>query len=294
MIDLNDLGMVVCRPALQKDTEEVLELCSHIWGGGDYIPTVWDEWLADPDGFLGVAELGGRVVGIFKLTKFQEQEWYLEGLRVHPDVQGRGIAAHMHDYVINMWRKMGHGIIRLVTGSYNVKVHQMCERTGFKRIAEFIPYRAPSVLEGTSNFNSLTAEEAQQAMEFVLNSPTHALSGGFINLGWVYADLQLKHIREAIGEGHAWWWKQGRGFISIWEDQEGDEHEPGVQLLACQVTDLGEILADCRRLMGEMGYQSAGWVAPNQPEVLSQLEKAGFERSWDVSLYIYELRSQEG
>jgi hypothetical protein len=29
--------IVVCRPALLKDTEDVLELCSHIWDGGDYI-----------------------------------------------------------------------------------------------------------------------------------------------------------------------------------------------------------------------------------------------------------------
>jgi hypothetical protein len=128
----------------------------------------------------------------------------------------------------------------------------------------------------------------------VQNSPSHALSRGFINLGWVYADLQLKHIREAIGAGHAWWWKQGKGFISIWEDEEGEDHEPGIQLIACPLIDLGDMLADYRKLMGMMGYPSAGWVAPNQPEVLSCLEKAGFERSWDVSLYIYELRSQEG
>ena len=82
-------------------------------------------------------------MGVFKLTKFQEGEWYLEGLRVHPDFQGKGIASHIHEYVVDTWRRMGSGIIRLVTGSYNVKVHHMCEQTGFKRIAEFIPYRAP-------------------------------------------------------------------------------------------------------------------------------------------------------
>jgi CBS domain-containing protein len=56
--------LVLCRPALQKDTDDMLELCSHIWEGGDYIPSVWDEWMADPEGLLGVAEMDGRVVGI--------------------------------------------------------------------------------------------------------------------------------------------------------------------------------------------------------------------------------------
>ena len=292
MHNLNQADIVVCRPALRKDTDEVMELCSHIWDGGDYIPMVWEDWLADPDGMLGVAEMSGRVVGIFKLTKFKEQEWYMEGLRVHPDVQGRGIAAHIHEYVLETWRHRGSGVIRLTTGSYNIKVHQMCERTGFKRIAEFIPYRAPCLPEGENHFDLLKSDEAQRAMDFVLGNPMHDLSWGLINLGWVYADPQPKYIQEAIGEGHAWWWKGGEGFLSIWEDREDDGHAPGIQLVACPVDDLLDLLVDYCRLMGEMGYNSAGWVAPNQPEVLNCLEQVGFQRSWDVSLFVFELKSE--
>jgi GNAT superfamily N-acetyltransferase len=293
MTNFDNLNIVVCRPALQKDTEEVMELSSHIWDGGDYIPRVWDEWLADPEGLLGVAEFGGRVIGVFKLTKFQDQEWYMEGLRVHPDFQGKGIASHIHEYVVESWRRMGSGIIRLTTGSYNVKVHRMCEQTGFRQVAEFIPYRATSMLEGGSNFTGLHLDEASRALEFVTRSPTHALSKGLINLGWVYADPQLKYIQEAISDGHAWWWRDGLGYISIWEDEEDDDRAPGIQIIGCSLSDLQEILIDYRRLMGEIGYKSAGWVAPNQPEVISSLEKAGFERSWDVSLYVYEMGSKD-
>jgi GNAT superfamily N-acetyltransferase len=294
MLLLNDLDVLVCRPALEKDTGDVMELCSHIWDGGDYIPSVWEEWLADPDGLLGVAEMAGRVVGVFKLTKFSEQEWYMEGLRVHPDAQGKGIAAHIHDYAVETWRRMGSGSIRLVTGSYNIKIHHMCERTGFQRIAEFIPYRAPCLNDAKGRFTRLEQEEAERALYFICNSPTHALSSDLINLGWVYANLQLKHIEKAIREGHAWWWNGGMGFLSIWEDTEDEEHEPGIQVLGCREEDLVEILIEYRRLMGEIGYPSAGWVAPNQPIVLSALEKAGFVRSWDSSLYVFESRTTIG
>ncbi len=291
MMSNTDTDIVICRPAQAKDTEAVMELSSHIWDGGDYIPHVWDEWMADPEGLLGVAEMHGRVAGVFKLTKFQEGEWYMEGLRVHPDFQGRGVASHIQEYILETWRRMGNGIIRLTTGSYNVKVHRMCEQKGFKRIAEFIPYRAPSLAEGTSSFISLGVGEANHAIEFVLSSPAHALSSGLINLGWVYADPQLKHIENAIKERHAWWWRDGMGFISIWEDEDDEEQVPGIQLLACPVSDLGELLMDYRRLMGEEGYKTAGWTAPNKPEVITTLDDTGYERSWDVSLYIFELRS---
>jgi GNAT superfamily N-acetyltransferase len=291
MINFNHLDIVVCRPALRKDKDEVFELCSHIWDGGDYIPAVWEDWLADPDGLFGVAEMGGRVVGIFKLTKFAEDEWYMEGLRVHPDVQGMGVAAHIHEYVLETWHCIGKGIIRLTTGSYNVKVHHMCERSGFTRIAEFIPYRAPCLMEGESQFTPLNIEDATIAMDFILHNPIHQLSWGLINLGWVYANPQLKHIQKAINEGHAWWWKGRLGLLSIWEDHEDDRQEPGIQLAGCAIDDLGEFLLDYRRMMGRIGYQSAGWVAPNHAELLECLENAGFQRSWDVSLYVFELRA---
>jgi GNAT superfamily N-acetyltransferase len=290
MNELNRPRNVVCRPALLKDTDEVFELCSHIWEGGDYIPMVWEEWLADRDGMLGVAEMGGHVVGVFKLTKFAEQEWYMEGLRVHPEVQGRGIASHIHDYVVETWQRMGSGIIRLVTGSYNIKIHQLCEKSGFKRMAEFIPYRAPCLQDEQSHFSLLGIDEAQQAFEDVLVNPMHAYSWGLINLGWVYANPQLKHIQEAVHDGHAWKWRGNAGFLSIWEDREDESNEPGIQLVMCSIDSLEELLLDYCRLMGEIGYQTAGWVAPNNIEVLACLERAGFQRSWDKSLYVYELK----
>jgi ribosomal protein S18 acetylase RimI-like enzyme len=291
MINIDNSNIVVCRPALAKDKAEVMEISSHIWEGGDYLPHVWDEWLADPEGMLGVAELTGRVVGVFKLTKFQVDEWYMEGLRVHPDFRDRGVASHIQNYILETWRRMGGGVVRLVTASSNVKVHHMCEQSGFKRIAEFIPYRTEILREATGSFTSAKPGDATRAMDFVKHSQTHALSRGLINLGWVFAEPQLKHFQETVHAGHAWWWKQGIGYISIWEDEEDDERDPGIELLACPLDRLGDILIDYRRLMDKVGYKTAGWTAPNQPEVISALEKAGFQRSWDISLYVYELKA---
>jgi ribosomal protein S18 acetylase RimI-like enzyme len=286
-----DFNEVVCRPALKMDTDQVMELCSHIWDGGDYIPIVWDEWLADPEGLLGVAELNGRVVGVFKLTRFQENEWYLEGLRVHPEVQGKGIAAHIHNYVVETWRKMGGGRVRLVTHSENVKVQHMCEQGGFKRIAEFIPYRADSLQGGTSGFTRVGTGEAQIALDFISHSQTQELSASLVNLEWVYAELQLKYIHQAITDELAWWWHGGLGFLSYWVEEEEEDRQPGIQLIGCRINDLADLLVDYRRLMGTLGYSSAGWVAPNHPVVIDCLNQAGFNRSWDKSLYVYELRS---
>jgi ribosomal protein S18 acetylase RimI-like enzyme len=81
------------------DTPEVMELTRTIWDGEDYVPHVWWEWFLDPRGLLAVAEYGGMVVGLGKLTQLSERDWWMEGLRVHPDFERRGIASHLNDSI---------------------------------------------------------------------------------------------------------------------------------------------------------------------------------------------------
>ncbi len=291
MNNMIEIDSVVCRPALRQDTAQVMELSSHIWDGGDYIPMVWEKWMSDSEGLLGVAELRGRVAGVFKLTKFHDGEWWMEGLRVHPDFQGMGVASHIQKYIVETWRRIGSGVIRLATASFNVKVHHMSEQGGFKHIAEFIPYKAPAIQDSVNNFTLVTIDEAETALNIVSDSPTHALSACLINMGWMFGSPRLKHIEDEIGNKQAWWWRNSSAFLAIFEDEEDDETEAAVQLMACSVDDLANLLADYRKLIGQIGVKTASWMAPNHPQVIASLEKAGFERTWEHSLYIFELKS---
>jgi hypothetical protein len=40
---------VLCRQAVEVD---VIEFCKGIWDGEDYVPSVWEDWLQDPNGLL--------------------------------------------------------------------------------------------------------------------------------------------------------------------------------------------------------------------------------------------------
>jgi hypothetical protein len=80
---------VTCRPAQVDDTPDVLELTHTIWEGEDYNPQVWQDWLADTQGLLAVAEHDGRVLGLGKLTCLAAGQWWLEGLRTHPEFERR-------------------------------------------------------------------------------------------------------------------------------------------------------------------------------------------------------------
>lgn len=296
-IDPNKYPAIVCRPALPKDTPDVIELTHRIWEGEDYVPEIWSDWLGDPEGLLAVAEYGGRVAGLGKLTRLSENEWWMEGLRVHPDVEGRGIASHLNDYVLDFWKRNGSGVVRLATGSYNEPVHHMCKRSGFTKVGEYTSYSAP-LLPGEQKktsqaFSPLKEIEVPKALDVATRSPVMALSFGLMDLGWRWAIPKAEYISTAVRNQGAWWWRGEHGLLLTRENQgEGDERIPTLQLVACSVPDLAECLQDLRRWLPGRRYGQLKWFAPVRPEMEPVLEAAGFQRGWDDSLFIYEKRSE--
>jgi GNAT superfamily N-acetyltransferase len=279
---------VICRPALPKDTPQVLELTRTIWDGEDYVPMVWGEWMEDTRGLLAVAEWGGRVVGTGKLSLFSPQDVWLEGLRVHPDYEGRGIASHMHDYLINTWLRTGEGTLRLATASFRLPVQHLAERSGFSKIAEFSTYTAPPIEGKRHSFSLLREKELSEALEFACKSPTFALSSSLMDLGWQWTAPDEDHIAEAAGRQQAWWWQDRRGLLVIWEDRESATPRPIISIAACAIGDLQDFLLDYRVVVGNAGYDQAGWAAPLHPDLKPILEASGFNRDWEDAVYVYE------
>ena len=282
------LARVVCRPALLKDTAGMLELTSHIWEGNDYLPQVWAEWLADPEGFLAVAEYGGRLAGIAMLEYQQPGEWYLAGLRVHPDFEGRGIAGKLHDYLLEIFQR-GHmrGVIRLAT--YRPKVKHLCDRTGFTMLCEFTIFSAPALPEPVDAFTPITRNQVADLLAIVELSPVFEWHARMYGHGWTWSSPQPKYVEQAVEQGRAWLWRAGLGALVAGEDT--DEHErpvPFVALLGCAQEHLPELLVDYRRLAAAQGYQEAGWVASLHPDLQPYLAGAGFERGWDIALGLFE------
>jgi hypothetical protein len=293
-LQLEKYPVIVCRPALPKDTPEVMALTRTIWEGEDYVPQVWPEWLADPQGLLAVAEYGGRVSGLAKLTCLAPGEWWLEGLRVDPQLEGRGIASRLHGYLTGYWERSLSGILRLATASFRAPVQHLSEGSGFQKVGEFTIYRAQPLapqngIEADKAFKPLQPGEAGDALDFILNSPQLPGDPGLMDLGWQWASPSVAAVEEAIERGQAWWWRDRRALLLANEDDEdgGESVYLRIQLLACPAEDLGACLAEIRALAGELGYAQAAWTAPLHPLLAAPLESAAFHREWDASLYLY-------
>ncbi|MGD8597084.1 MAG: hypothetical protein PVJ26_08665, partial [Anaerolineae bacterium] len=77
-----DLSRFHLRPGRPADRPAMERVCARTWEWGDYIPEVWEEWLADEGGLVLVGEWAGQVVALSKITFYPDGQVWLEGMRV--------------------------------------------------------------------------------------------------------------------------------------------------------------------------------------------------------------------
>lgn len=285
---------IVCRPALPMDTPDVIELTRRIWEGEDYVPHVWAEWLQDPDGILAVAERGGVIVGLGKLTKLSASDWWMEGLRVHPNHEGRGIASHLNNYLFNYWLRTGSGFIRLATSSSREPVKHLSKQMGFREVGEFTTYKASTIKtaedhETNPAFKPMTAEETDEAVELLCDSSKGWLPYGLMDLGWQWATPRAQHFAQYMKDNQVWWWRERQGLLIVVQKSDDSESSARIRMLACSKVDVVAFLLDARYLAGSAVFDQITWLAPLHPEIEDKLSKAGFQRDWEGSLLLFEM-----
>ena len=267
----------------------MLEITRTIWDGHDYVPSVWDQWLRDATGWLAVAEWGGRVVGLARLARFGELDWWNQGLRVHPDFRGKGIASHLFEYILDCWDRIGSGTVRFTTTADRYPVHHLAERKSFERVGEFTAFSAPAIGEPSAHFSPITLDQAENALAFAQGSALLEWQSGLLNWGWEWATPELKWFLEAIEQGHAWWWKNGQGLLLTHIDDLDDAEEKAlaVALMAGPQEIAIEMMLDFRRLAAAQKYGEAIWVAALKEELAPIIQQAGYHRAWDNSVFLY-------
>lgn len=289
---------VICRPALERDVAEIKEFCKTIWDGHDYIADVIDDWFHDSQGLFAVAEYESHAIACSKITWLADGQWWLEGFRVDPSYQGRGVGSLIHHYVDRWWLEHGDGVLRLMTSSKNKSVHHLCEDTGFTKLFEVCGYKAEPLKESVDVFTPAASSEKDlgPVIEFARNSPSLASTKHVVDFGWQFADPTqdraltfLFALYSGLGN-HFFWWRKDRGLLIVWDDFDSDEgrHTMGIGVLACNLDDMPAFLIDVRRLADKQRRTSVFWLAPVQEQIEQALKQAGFSSDWDNPAYIFE------
>jgi len=282
---------VICRPARAGDQADVTEFCKDIWDGGDYVPAAWDHWLNDPNGLLAVAESNGHAIGCSKITLVSKGQWWLEGFRVDLNYQGLKVGSRLHSYVTDWWAENGDGTLRLMTDAGNFAVHHLCVKTGYVKTHEVCGYKAIPIAESAGNFSLAT--DLREAGQFALGSESIQSTDGLTDFGWRAAKPD-EWMLEACSKEQAdrphtfYWWKDKQGLFSAWADEE-DLRTLVIGVVACALSDMPALLMDARRLAARHGFDLLFQIAFDLPQIVSQLEVAGFEKQWKRSnAFVFE------
>jgi GNAT superfamily N-acetyltransferase len=291
----------VCRPVQPADKAQVLEWDQAIWDGDDYIPYVFDEWLDDAHGRFMAAESQGRVVGVGKLTRLEDDDWWLEGLRVDPSLQSSGVAGQLFDALLKVWQPVGGGgggALRLMTMHDRYAVHHMCQQRGFYKVGAYVFLRAAVIApptgalppEAAPPFRLVQSDELDEATAYVQNNPAAAWVGPIMDMGWQWGAFRRVYIERARQRGHAWWWRERDGLLVYHTDHdEGEPERPYIETLACPPQAMAELLLDWRRLAAAQGFERVEWTAHAHPDLLAATAAAGFEQSEHGQMWAYAL-----
>ena len=122
------------RPMRAADRDRVVEISRDIWDGHDYLPRVFDDWLADSGAAFQAAELEGVVVGVQRLRPIASGVIWYEGLRVASTHRRQGLARAMLASAIADAREQGFREMRLGTG--NPDAVPLFESMGFRRLVD--------------------------------------------------------------------------------------------------------------------------------------------------------------
>lgn len=283
---------VVCRPARASDHADVTEFCRGIWDGDDYVPDVWDDWLNDSNGLLGVAEANGHTIGCSKVTLLSKGQWWLEGFRVDPKYQGLKIGSRLHSYVTDWWTEKGDGILRLMTDAGSFAVHHLCMKTGYVKTHEVCAYKAIPIAEPVDSFSLATG--LYEAGKFACSSESIKSTDGLTDFGWRVATpdewIFGAYSNDKSDRRHTfYWWKDRQGLFSAWAYEEENMRTLMIGVVACALNDMPALLMDARRFAACERFDLIVQIAFDIPQIISQLEAAGFEKKWKRSnAFVFE------
>lgn len=202
-----DIQVRLARP---EDRDAVVDFCSRIDDGHDYIPQVWDEWLADPRGVLLVATVEDVPVAVVRGAFYLPGEAWLEGMRVSPDYRQRGIATTLFQALVEAVAARGARVARLTTAYDNYPVHRMCAHLGF-RLATRLRRRVRTVEAGPrpEAARPLGVQALPEIRAFLAGSSFLAASSGLYSWGGgVWSTWNEERLQRHLEQGEVWGWQE--------------------------------------------------------------------------------------
>jgi len=277
------------RRARPADREAILEMSRHIWGGHDYMPLVWDRWLAEKKGALLTVTVDGRPVGTSKVSLLAPGEVWLEGLRLHPEFHGRGLSKRIHRATFREASKLSPRTVRYSTWIGNEASRRIAEKNGFWQIA-----RTGWMWGKTGRLTPVSGRRAMPGdldavVRFVHGSSCYEATNGVAGVGWTFPELTRRRIRHLLSLGQVVVLPRRGAFRAVAMFDIGKiDDDVCLGFIDGPDKDITVLAKDILRMAADTGRDEASAMLP-MGRITDLVRAAGFDKWQPVRAVVYEL-----
>jgi len=282
----DNLSVRRARPA---DREAILEMSKQIWGGHDYMPLVWDRWLAEKKGALLTVTVDGRPVGTSKVSLLAPGEVWLEGLRLHPEFHGRGLSKRIHRATFREASKLSPRTVRYSTWIGNEASRRIAEKNGFWQIARtgwmWGKVGKPPPVSG----RRATPDDLDAVVRFVRGSSCYEATNGVAGVGWTFPELTRRRIRHLLSL-HQVVVLPRRGAlraVAMFDIGKIDD-DVCLGFIDGPDKDVTVLAKDILRIAADTGRDEASAMLP-MGRIADLVRTAGFDKWQPIRAVVYEL-----
>jgi GNAT superfamily N-acetyltransferase len=271
---------VEIRPARTDDVDDVVSFTEDTWEGGDYIPQVFEDWVAADDDTQRtfVADRDGRAVGLVQFSLVSEYEAWSQGMRVAPEARGEGVGQALNAAGFEWAREQGATVARNMIFSWNVQGLGLARAIGFEPVASFrwtYPEADASATTGAS-----VVADPDAAWTYWTDSETRsALAGLALDTeeSWCLSELRRERLARAATDDGLVVIQDGgtAGFAYrtrlVDREHEGEE-VPHAEYGVAAWRDLEaarELYAAIRQNAAEAGADRCRVLVPEDPIIIS-------------------------
>ena len=283
------VGNLRVRRARPEDREPILEMSKLIWGGHDYMPLVWDRWLAEKKGALLTVTVDRGPVGTTKVSVLAPGEVWLEGLRLHPDYHGLGLSKKIHRATFREAANFSPRTVRYSTWIGNEASRRIAEKNDFWQIARTGWMWGKVGKRSQVRSRPATLEELDAVVQFVHGSNCYKATGGVAGVGWTFPELTRRRIRRLLSRGQVMVLpRNGRPrAVAIYDIGKVDD-DVCLGFVDGPDKDVVTLAKDILSIAGGAGRDEASAMLP-MGRLVDLAQFAGFDEWQPVRAVVYEL-----
>lgn len=187
-----------------RDLPAIREISRGIWGDTDYLPSIAPVWIDDPASeFIGY-ELDDHLVAVTRNNHLEPGLIWLEGIRVHGDYRGRGLARILGEYQLTLALDASPERIELATYIDSTESLGLITSMGFGVVASFkcLEIALEEIDTDSAAWQPVTSVEAATLDRWV--EEIARTGEGYLSFDWTFRRATPELLQLLIDRGEVY------------------------------------------------------------------------------------------